>query len=146
MYQSYTESCDLPKDAPKEWKDQLTRTKYLDLLVRIAKVKFVNEPTVYQATERMIKECVIPNLVETMECQEFRDRHMFDVQVDDLFQHNKISVDKLFKMYSGKSKVFTVEDNENMLEKAGINLDEASVLRCFTLSRTLVIDELSERL
>ena len=69
---------------------------------------------------------------------------MFDVQVDDILKHNKANVDKLFKMYSTK-KAMTIEDSENMLEKAQVDLDEASVLRCFTLSRTLVADELADR-
>ena len=66
MYFMFTDSYNMPKEAPN--KDHLTRTKYLDLLVRIAKIKFASEPTVYQAVERLLKEHVVPNLVETMEC------------------------------------------------------------------------------
>ena len=146
MYSGYTKSHMMPKVTPEEWRDHLTRSKYLDFLVRVAKVKFAAEPTVYQATERLLKEHVMPNLVETMECQEFRDRHMFDVQVDDVFKSNKANIDKLWKKYAGKAKVLTLEENETMLDKAGLDLDEASVLRCFTLSRALVVDEVADRL
>ena len=86
-----------------EFKDFLNRTKFIDLLIRIAKLKFVDSnqvQAVYQSLELLIQQHIVPNLIEKMETQYFRDKHVYTLEIDDVLKLNKPSVEKLYRTFA----------------------------------------------
>ena len=49
-----------------------------------------------ESTEKMITEYIIPNSIQHMDWQSFRDDHLWTLEVDDLYKANQIGVEKLF--------------------------------------------------
>ena len=54
------------------------------------------------ATEALIKEFIIPNSVERMKNQEFRDLNCWNLDIDDLFKANKQGITQIYQKYKNE--------------------------------------------
>lgn len=57
----------------------LKRFEFLEILVRLANIKYLESKivkTYAEATEKLIKECILPNF-SLEPWQEFRDKHLW---------------------------------------------------------------------
>ena len=66
----------------------------------MAKTKFFEKgicKTVHESLEKLMLEYIIPNSIEQMEWQEFRENKLYTLEVDDLFKANLSAIEKLFK-------------------------------------------------
>ena len=69
----------------------LCRYELFELTVRLAKVKFFEKKicaSISEATEKLLKEYLIPNTCEEMPWQEFRSEHLWTLEIDDLLKAN----------------------------------------------------------
>lgn len=78
------------------------RFEYIEAIVRLAKAKFLDQKvkictTVSASLEKFIQEHIIPNRVEKMEWQDFRNKQLYVLDIDDLFKKNKTGIEALFK-------------------------------------------------
>ena len=76
------------------------RYEFLEMIVRLAKVKFVDTgkvDTINDATYQLLSEFIIPNTTDVMPWQEFREDELWCLDVDDLFKANSSSIDQLYK-------------------------------------------------
>lgn len=83
--------------------NSLVRFEFMEIIVRMAKIKFFQQgkcDSVAEATEMMIKEFIIPNSIEHMEWQGFREKDLWTLEVDDLFKANLQSLEKLYKKFA----------------------------------------------
>ena len=61
----------------------------------MAKIKYVekkHESTNAGALERLLKTYIIPNTIEHMEWQPFREQQLWNLDMDDLFKSNNLSI------------------------------------------------------
>lgn len=80
--------------------NSLCRFEYLEIIARMAKTKFFEKgicKTVHESLEKLLLEYIIPNSIEQMEWQEFRENKLYTLEVDDLFKANLAAIEKLFK-------------------------------------------------
>jgi hypothetical protein len=52
------------------------------------------------SVEKLIKEFIIPNSIEKMEYQRFRDEELWTLEVDDLMKQNLNAIDALYKTFA----------------------------------------------
>lgn len=74
----------------------LCRYEYLEILVRLAKIKYFDrgaEPTVAKALERLLKQHILPNHCMELPWMPFRKTRLWKLEVDDLFKANKDAID-----------------------------------------------------
>jgi len=72
----------------------------LEIITRIGKIKYFDKghcSTIAESTKRILEEYILPNTTEKMEWQPFRDKHLWCLEVDDLYKANKHNIDLLFK-------------------------------------------------
>ena len=63
----------------------------MEITVRLAKIKYFDKKrcdTIAESTRRIIEEFMLPNTCEAMPWQEFRDKELWTLEVDDLFKAN----------------------------------------------------------
>ena len=102
--------------------NSLCRFEFMEIIARMAKTKYFDKGlcgTVWESCRKMIREYIIPNTVEAMEWQGFRDNQLWCLDVDDLFKANQVGVGKLFAAYAtkgqGKNRLFSNDDGLRMV-------------------------------
>lgn len=66
----------------------------------MAKTKYQEKgilPTVAESLEKLLNEYILPNTCEAMPWQEFRDKELYNLEVDDLFKANLTGINNLYK-------------------------------------------------
>ena len=79
--------------------NSLCRYEFLEIIVRMAKIKYKDKgvcETVAEATQKLIEEYIIPNSKEHMPWQGFRKNRLWNLDCDDLFKANISSLNELF--------------------------------------------------
>ena len=82
----------------------LCRYEFLELFVRLAKIKFYDkgiEMTIAGSLERLIRDYLLKNHGMCQLWQEHRDRRIWKLEVDDLLKANKDVIDRIFKLMEG---------------------------------------------
>ena len=67
----------------------LCRYEYFEILVRIAKTKYVENgsmTSISEACEKLISTFIIPNSIETLSWQEFREHKLWALEIDDIIK------------------------------------------------------------
>ena len=65
----------------------------MEIICRMAKIKYVEkkfEDYVCDAVERILKRYILPNTIEHMEWQPYRDQYLWNLDMDDLFKANQL--------------------------------------------------------
>jgi hypothetical protein len=75
----------------------------------MAKTKYYEKgvcKTVHEACTALLEKYILPNTIEQMEWQEFRDSELWTLEVDDLLKANLPGIEALYKKFAagGKSK------------------------------------------
>jgi len=95
----------------------LCRYEYMEIITRMAKVKYQESglaKTVHESCERLLAQFIVPNTIEHMEWQEFRDQQLWTLEVDDLLKANLPAIDALFKKFAtnGTAKAKTLHKDD----------------------------------
>ena len=84
----------------------LQRFEFLEILVRLAMIKYLETKVVKffpEAIEKLIVECIIPYFVPEP-WQEFRDKYLWTIEVNDLLEANKANLEKIYNNYKTATK------------------------------------------
>jgi hypothetical protein len=90
----------------------LCRYEFLEIVVRLAIVKFFickKKPTIVEALRELLENHIFANSCEVMPWQEFRDEHLWKIEIDQTLKSNKQGLDQLFRKLIGKERVFGKE-------------------------------------
>lgn len=96
----------------------LCRFEYFECIVRIAKTKIYDKgytSTMSEAVEKLIVNSILPNSLEQMEWQKFRDDQLYCLDVDDLLKKNSVGIETVYRKGALKPgqkvrKVFKIDD------------------------------------
>lgn len=88
----------------------LCRYEFFEIICRMAKTKYVESGKVKRvsdAIEKLIDKFIIPNSVEVYEYQPFREKKLWNLDVEDMLVANTVGVSKLYTQYAteGLSRV-----------------------------------------
>lgn len=94
--------------------DSLCRYEFFEIICRMAQCKFFTKNkevvnSVSEAIEKMIDEFIIPNSVEMYEYQGFRDKYLWNLDVEDMLVANTVPVSKLYTLYATEGSVGRVK-------------------------------------
>ena len=86
--------------------DILMRYKFLELLARIAKCKYIEtqkEETVAASMERLISEVLLEHFTWE-DWQEFRNKQLYTVEIADVFRNNSEGIQEVMAYYYGPKR------------------------------------------
>ena len=122
---------------------QLFRFEFLEMLIRLSRVKYIESKTVdtfHEACQLLFDE--IYQNFDMKEWQEFRDNHLWSTPMDQVFKlnHDKLKVvyDKLFPKYN---EVGVRSALELMTKQSNVDLSEKEAKYCLGMSKMTVKDE-----
>lgn len=123
----------------------LQRFEFLEILVRLANIKYLETKVVKsfpEAIEKLIVECIIPNFVPEP-WQEFRDKHLWTIEVNDLMEANEANLTKIYSNYKTVTKPkLEIQDCIQMcMRDANLNVSEKDISFSFGLCHMTVISE-----
>lgn len=129
----------------------LCRFEFSEIIVRMARCKYHDKgkcKTIWESVEKLLLDHIIPNTIEAMEWQPFRDKYLWTLEVDDLLKANRAGIEKLYKVFStngtGKSRFFSKDDGIKMVGKANVPLaDERNVI-AYALSKHTLENEMDD--
>ena len=84
----------------------LKRFEFLEILVRLANIKYLEPKLVKsyaEATEKLITECLLPNF-HPEPWQEWRDKELWTIDVNDLFESNLENLKRIYDKYRTPTK------------------------------------------
>ena len=103
----------------------LCRFEFVEIIARMAKTKYYEKglcKTVHEACSALLEKYVLPNTIEQMEWQEFRDTELWTLEVDDLLKANLAGMEALYRKFAagGKAKIkaFQKDDALSLLAAA----------------------------
>ena len=123
----------------------LRRFEFLEIMVRLANIKFLETKIVKsyaEATEKMLSECVIPSFVPEP-WQEFRDQELWTMDVKDVFEANQQNLQTIFKNYKTPTKGFMelVDVIQMCTVDTQIAMSEKDISFCYGYSHMTVVNE-----
>ena len=131
--------------------NSLCRFEFMEIIARMAKTKYFDKgvcKTVWESCRKMLREYIIPNTVEVMEWQGFRDNQLWCLDVDDLFKANQAGVAGLWRTYGtngkGKNRLFSKDDGLRMLADAAVPLADKKAVLAYALSKQTVANEMGD--
>ena len=139
--------------------NSLCRYEFSELAARIGRERYFLKgltTTIAAGTRRFIQEHLIPNSCERMDWQEFRNKRLWTLEVDDLFKANQAGIAALYKFTkngnpSKESKgkewnQLTMEDACFLIESAGFSGQEheKNVGLAYALSKITIIDDMED--
>ena len=81
----------------------------------MAKTKFYEKgacKTVHESCRRLIEEYIVPNSCEVMAWQEFREKELWTLEIDDIMKANLVGIQGLFYKICNQWEVEGKEFNE----------------------------------
>ena len=130
-------------------KDLLARYKWVELIVRIANGKYVENnkecATRAEAVEKLLTEVLLKNY-QWEPWQEFRDNFCYTLEVNDVLEANIDGIEGLMRYYHQPRKAWmTRKDVVNLFSKDSMALiPEKVVVQCFGMSKMTVVNEIKE--
>mmetsp|Transcript_25236 Transcript_25236/g.39053 ORF Transcript_25236/g.39053 Transcript_25236/m.39053 type:complete len:270 (-) Transcript_25236:87-896(-) len=126
---------------------ELHRYEFVEIIVRLAQKKF-KEPGIcenlHSATEKMLIEYIIPKNA-AVDGLNFREEHMYNLRVDEIFKKNELVIKKLYDSFLNPNKKYiTLEECTKLLKKADIKIHEYKIAPCYAESMMSKIDTLSD--
>ena len=85
-------------EVPNNPGNALSRFQFLEIIVRLATEKFRGPgyvETFHESVTKLLHECIFPNF-HPDPWQEFRDEHLWTLDVNDIFE---VNLDNLFRIY-----------------------------------------------
>ena len=123
----------------------LKRFEFLEILVRLANTKYLETKivkTYAEATEKLITECVLPFFTPEP-WQEFRDKELWSIDVNDMFEANLENLKKIYNHYKTPTKpMIELEDCIAIcMRDTNLGLTEKDVAFCFGYCQMTVTNE-----
>lgn len=90
----------------------LVRYEFLEIIVRLAKLKFKDKGTcntVAESVEKLISDFILPNNLEVMSWNDFRVQKVWTLEIDLIFKANFVGIKKMFDHYAGSNRFFSME-------------------------------------
>jgi hypothetical protein len=146
---------DETRDSPRKGKSynkekSICRYEFIDLLIRMAIKRYLNKKdtksyTYNDAIDRFFEQDFLPNVKTADYSYEgYRYEKIHIDPMNAILRANEEilkGVFQKFKKYSGN--VLYLEDVKEIMEKGGFEIVNAELLKCFALSKMLVVDELN---
>ena len=128
--------------------NSLCRYEFLELIVRIANEKYRKPKlanSVAESVQMLIDQNIKPNSYES-QWQGFRDKSLWTIDVNDIFEANLQNLRKIYKIYVSRGslskKLITVSDVVDMfMHQAKFNFTEADIEFFAGMSKMTVTDE-----
>lgn len=125
--------------------DALQRFEFVEVIVRLAQDKFYSPklaPTMADAVSRILAENFFLHGDYT-EWQAFREKELWTLEINDIFEANLELLKKLYKMYLAPMKPrMSQRDCLCLLMKdSEIQLNEKDALFCFGMAKMTVVQE-----
>lgn len=96
--------------------NSLCRYEVLEIITRMAKCKYYEKghcPTIWEACQKMLVESIIPNTIALMDGQPFRETFLYNLNVDNLFKDNQISIQAIYRAFATNG----ITENKKFLSK-----------------------------
>lgn len=125
----------------------LVRYEFLEIIVRIANVKYKDTGVCHTSTEaltKLLNENLFPNMDEAI-AQTFRDQHLYTEEVNELLLRNEMGIKKLFGLFThGQKRYMTVRDAIDLVNsKCELRFLDRQVIRQFGLSKMPHVDAIN---
>ena len=131
----------------------LCRYEFSEILARIGKTKFVDKglcSSIAAATRKVIEEHILPNSLQRMAWQEWRETRLWNLEVDDLLKANLPGILQIYQyVKSGPHTLdraaLSLDDACKLMPLAGYsgNESEANASYAYVLSKQTPIDEMA---
>ena len=123
----------------------LKRFEFLEILVRLANTKYLETKickTYAASTEKLITECILPHYAPEP-WQEWRDKELWTIDVNDIFEANLENLKKIYAHYKTPTKsMLEVDDCIAICTRdTALNINENDVKFCFGYCQMSVINE-----
>ena len=127
---------------------ELHRYEFVEVIVRLSISKY-KDPKIceklHQATEKILLDDIINNN-PAVDGLNFREAHMYNLKVDEIFKKNEAPITKLFESYLNPNKKFvTLEECAKLLRDANLGINDMRVSPCYAESMMSRIDTLSDQ-
>ena len=126
---------------------ELHRYEFVEFIVRMG-LNLYKEPkivtTVADAIDWLVVKDVVPNN-PAVDGLNFRDEHMYNLKVDEIFRKNLPNIQKLFETFLTPNKRYiTLEECTKLLKKSDIHISDLRMNPCYAESMMSRIDTLSD--
>jgi hypothetical protein len=127
---------------------ELCRFEFFEILLRLGNVKFREAglcATYHEALDRIIKENVVPNY-KPAPWQDFRERELWCVDVNDVFEANMDSLKKLYSFFfDPRKKYMSMQDAlDVMIKLTPLQLTEKDAFFCYGMCKMTCVNEAEE--
>lgn len=124
-------------------KTGLSRGEFIEFLVRIALIKYKDtEKKASNAVKKLIEEEIRPKFTFFPTWMEFRNRYLWTLDVNDVFQANLVSLQKLYSRNQTIHKTWLEMAEANHMFTQETSLVTEFVFKtCYGFSKMTVIDE-----
>ena len=132
--------------------ENLCRYELMEIIVRLAKFKFFEkgiDSSISEATEHLLSKYILPNTVEVIPGQEFRDKEVWTLDMDDLLKANRDDIVEIYIALKSSGDIhgkFEYDDAYRLVNTIGLSGVEYSRRTClaYSLSKQLVINEMKD--
>ena len=123
----------------------LKRFEFLEILVRLANIKYLESKivkTYAEATEKLMVECILPYFTPEP-WQEFRDKELWTIDVNDMLEANLENLNKIYEHYRTPTKKLLEYEDALLMCTRDTNLDisEKDIAFCFGYCKMTVSNE-----
>lgn len=137
----------------------LNRFEFIEIFVRLAKIKYAKNGIppkhLYKATDKMLKEHIIPGIKMKMQLQPFREDRLWTLPIDNLIRANMRGIHEVYRRFASEGlsiiKIFIKEDAFALLNKvAALRPDvfhkkpselQHDVILAFSMSQMTIVNE-----
>lgn len=126
---------------------ELHRYEFTEFIVRLGLTKYKETKkveTLMESTEEILTKDIIPNN-RAVDGLNFRNEHMYNLKVDEVFKKNASKINRLFEYHLTPNKRFiTIDECAELLKKAGCELLDSRIRPCYAESMMSRIDTMSD--
>ena len=127
----------------------ITRFEFLEILVRLADIKFIQTKqikTYPDATRKIIEDFIIKNFHPTEPWQEFRDKELWTLDVHDLFKANTQRLEVIYRSFlSGVHKAMDLKDCQELcMRDENLGVGEKDVTYAYGMSKATIGSEIPQ--
>jgi hypothetical protein len=109
---------------------ELHRYEFVEVIVRLSLSKYKDPkivPSLHDAAKKICEEDIIPKN-PAVDGLNFREAHMYNLKVDEIFKKNEAVITKFFESFLNPNKKFiTLEECTKLLKAADLNVNDARV-------------------
>jgi len=145
------ESRDSPRKSKHSNKEKsICRYEFLEILIRMALKKYISKKdskslTFNDAIDRFLEQDFLPNVKSADYSYEgYRYEKIHIDPMNAVLKANEEILQGVFQKYKkNESDVIYLDDVKEIMEKGGFEVVNAELLKCFALSKMMIVDELN---